>query len=224
MTAPNLPPVVRLAQYLSGHLHNFQQAIDNPVWFANIHIYQCPLPWSVFDGVGLYIEQAYDLSLNRPYRQRALHLFEEDGQLRIQNYSLRDPDAYIGAGRDLGMLRSLTASDIEILPGCLSGVEATDTGFKGESIGKGCRVVRKGRETYSFIQFEVTETKFQSLDRGLDPETDDVVWGSNMGPFQFDKKESFAHLIPTGADWVAPELPNSEKDTVVNTGDRVISI
>lgn len=224
MTVAELPPAVRLAQCLSGHLHNFQQAIDSPIWFANIHIYQCPLPWSVFDGVGLYIEQAYDLELDRPYRQRALHLFEDEGQLRIQNYALRDPGAYIGAGRDLGMLQSLTFSDIEILPGCLSGVEATDNGFKGESIGKGCRVVRKGRETYSFIQFEVTDTKFQSLDRGLDPVTDDVVWGSKMGPFQFAKKESFAHLVPTGPEWVAPETSQPARKAPEETGQSVISI
>ncbi|MEM6446530.1 MAG: chromophore lyase CpcT/CpeT [Cyanobacteria bacterium J06642_2] len=224
MPASDLSRTVRLAQCLSGHLHNLQQAMDSPIWFANIHIYQCPLAWSVFNGVGLYIEQAYDLSLNRPYRQRALHFFEEEGQLRIQNYALHNPDSYTGAGRDLSMLKSLTATDIEILPGCLSGVEETDTGFRGESIGKGCRVVRKGRETYSFIQFEVTETKFQSLDRGLDPETDEMVWGSKMGPFQFDKKESFAHLVPTGPDWVAPELPKPEKKTVADTSDRVISI
>ncbi|MEM9512231.1 MAG: CpcT/CpeT family chromophore lyase, partial [Cyanobacteria bacterium P01_E01_bin.48] len=101
----------------------------------------------------------------------------------------------------------------------------TETSFRGKSIpGKTCRIHRKGRSTYLVSEFELTETTFQSLDIGLDFETDEMIWGSRMGPFQFDKKESFAHLVPTGPDWVAPELPKPEKKPVADTSDRVISI
>ncbi len=192
------PHLIQLAQWLAGHFNNFDQAIAEPVWFANIHVYQCPLPAQVFSGdLGLYVEQAYDIYLNQPYRQRVLHLIDHQGQIRIQNYSLKQPERFLGAGRDLSKLQSLTLADLELLPGCVTEVEWTGSSFKGQSIpGKTCIIVRKDQETYLYSEFEITATAFRSLDQGRDPETDKVVWGSLSGPFQFVKIEDFSAYVP----------------------------
>lgn len=193
--------LLQLAQWLAGHFNNFDQAMAEPVWFANIHVYQCPLPYSVLQGIGFYVEQAYDIALEQPYRQRVIHLMAEpDGQIRIQNYSLKQPQRYQGAGRDLSQLQSLEATELERLPGCVTQVEWTGSSYRGRSIpGKTCIILRKNQQTYLRSEFEVTASHFQSLDQGLDPITDQVVWGSLSGPFQFVKKEDFSPYLPIPA-------------------------
>jgi hypothetical protein len=178
-----------LQQSTAGHAE--------PVWFANIHVYQCPLPWSVFQGIGFYVEQLYDIYPDQPYRQRVIHLFETPEGIRIQNYALGSPELYKCAGRDPGKLANLTAAELELLPGCVIQVEWTGSCYRGRSVpGKGCIVERKGRTTYLYSEFEIGADYFHSLDQGRDPETDQVVWGSLSGPFRFVKKQDFSCYLP----------------------------
>lgn len=184
-----------LAQALAGHYNNKQQAIDNPVWFANIHVYQCPLPWSVFEGYGFYIEQVYDLDLSKPYRQAVIKLTPtpDDFSIRIENYAIQNPERFVGAGRDFSKLDALQASELIHLPGCAVIAERQGEGFKGASIaGKGCLITRKGRQTYLKSEFTWSLSRYRTLDQGLDPETNEVVWGSVWGHFDFAKIENYA--------------------------------
>jgi hypothetical protein len=52
-------------------------------------------------------------------------------------------------------------------------------------------VVRNGKETYLASEFEISEHHFSSLDRGYDPDTDERIWGSIAGAFEFKKKAQF---------------------------------
>jgi hypothetical protein len=75
-------------------------------------------------------------------------------------------------------------------------VEWTGSSFKGHvEPGKACMVVRKGQNTYLDSTFEIDDTKFISLDRGRDPETDEHIWGSVAGPFHFVRWASFADEV-----------------------------
>ncbi len=56
-------------------------------------------------------------------------------------------------------------------------------------------VVRKGKNTCLDSEFEIDRDKFTSHDRGLDPETDAHVWGTQAGPFEFTRWASFADEI-----------------------------
>jgi len=63
-------------------------------------------------------------------------------------------------------------------------VEWTGQSFKGTvEPGKACIVFRKGRKPISIVNLRLT--KFISLDRGRDPETNEHIWGSYAGPFHF---------------------------------------
>jgi len=194
----------QMAQWMAGHFSNFEQAIAQPMYFAYIHVYQCPLPGHVWgeEGLGFYVEQSYDIYPNAPYRQRVLHLKDEQtaagSLISIQNYALKDPEPWAGSGRDLDRLQKLTVDDLEPLCGCVTTVQWTGTLFRGQSIpGKTCLVFRKDRQTYLHSEFEIAETHFRSLDQGRDPETDKVIWGSLSGPFEFVQQENFAqHVDP----------------------------
>jgi hypothetical protein len=49
--------------------------------------------------------------------------------------------------------------------------------------------------TYLDSSFEINAEIFTSLDRGRDPETDEHLWGSIAGPFEFVRWASFADEV-----------------------------
>ena len=200
MTTPN--DVYTLAQWLAGDHSNWEQAIENPPFFAHIRVGIRALPNPISeDGVWLFLEQAYDYELNHPYRTAVLHLIYANDRIEMVNYSLKNAATFFGASRDLALLAGLDAAAIDKLEGCTQWVQRADEKtFKGNvEPGKKCCINRKGVDTYLTIEFEVTENSYSSLDRGYDVVTDERVWGSVAGAFEFTKKASFSDEISIGS-------------------------
>ena len=198
----NPSDVYTLAQWLAGDHSNWEQAIDNPPFFAHIRVGIRALPNPITDdGVWLFLEQAYDYGLNHPYRTAVLHLVFQNDRIEMINYRLKNAETFFGASRDLDRLKVLDINAIEQLQGCTQWVDRTDQQtFKGAvEPGKKCCINRKGVDTYLAIEFEVTENTYSSLDRGYDIVTDERVWGSIAGAFQFVKKTSFSNEITIGS-------------------------
>jgi hypothetical protein len=187
-----------LASWWAGDFSNWEQAIENPPFFAHIRVCIRPLPVIPIadapEGAWLYSEQAYDYDLERPYRTAVLHIVSKGDHLEIENYKIKEAEKYFGASRQPDRLQELTADQIEKLCACNMLVHRTEANtFKGViNSGKNCWVVRKNKSTYLANEFEVGEDQFSSLDCGYDPETDELVWGSVAGAFEFTKKTSFA--------------------------------
>ncbi|OYQ61883.1 chorismate-binding protein [Pseudanabaena sp. SR411] len=191
-----------LAQWLAGDHSNWEQAIDNPPFFAHIRVGIRPLPNPITeDGVWLFLEQAYDYELHHPYRTAVLHLIFQNDRIEMINYRLTEAEKFFGASRDRDRLKEMDASAIAQLEGCTQWVYRADQRtFKGAvEPGKKCCINRKGVDTYLSIEFEVTENTYSSLDRGYDIVTDERVWGSIAGAFQFTKKVSFGDEISLGS-------------------------
>ncbi len=188
--------LLTLASWMAGEFNNWEQAIANPPFFAHIRLCIRPLPVPLLadsQGFWLYSEQAYDYEIHFPYRTAILHLTAQGDHLEIDNYRVKDAKAFFGASREPERLRSLTIDQVEQLDGCKMLISLTPQNtFKGAvEPGKRCCVVRNGKETYLFSEFEVAENSFTSLDRGHDPVTDERVWGSVAGAFEFTKTASF---------------------------------
>lgn len=185
-----------LARWMAADFSNQQQAFDNPPLFAHIRVCMRPLPLELMDGVSFLVEQAYDFAVNDPYRVRVLKLLTEGDQIEIENYTLRGEEEFYGASRDLERLHKIKVEQLEKLPGCNMIVEWTGNSFKGYvQPGKACIVVRKGHTTYLDSTFEIDGERFISHDRGRDPETDEHIWGSLAGPFEFVRWASFADEV-----------------------------
>ena len=189
--------LLELTRCLAGHFNNTAQAMDKPAYYANIHVQHCPLPWSVFDGPGLYLEQYYDVYPDHPYRQGAYRIYESEEGLWMQNYLLKNPSRFIGAYKDINQVAKMTADDFTILNGCLSQVNPQEAGvFTGASVPtKDCQVERDGHLTYLSVEFTITRDYFHSWDRGLDVETDEQIWGAVLGSFEFSKVEDYAERV-----------------------------
>jgi hypothetical protein len=185
-----------LARWMAADFSNQAQAFENPPFFAHIRVCMRPLPLDLLSGVSFFVEQAYDYMLNDPYRLRVLKLLVQGDRIEIENYTVQDEQDFYGASRDLKRLQQLSLDRLEKLPGCNMIVDWTGHSFKGHvEPGKACMVVRKGKTTYLDSEFEIDEKRFISLDRGRDPETDEHIWGSVAGPFEFVRVASFADEV-----------------------------
>ncbi|NCJ05987.1 chorismate-binding protein [Synechococcales cyanobacterium C] len=185
-----------LVRWMAADFSNQEQAFENPPFFAHIRVCMRPLPQDVLPGVSLFLEQAYDCALSQPYRLRVLEFLAEDGYIRLKNHGVADEEKFCGAARNLDHLKQFTADHIVEMPGCDMLVEWTGHSFKGRvEPGKGCKVVWKGQDTYLDNEFEVNDDKLLSLDRGRHPESDERIWGSVAGPFEFLRWNSFADEV-----------------------------
>lgn len=185
-----------LARWMASDFSNQEQAYANPPFFAHIRVCMRPLPYELLDGTSLFLEQAYDFMLNRPYRLRVIKLILVDDRIELENYKVKEAEQFYGASRDRSLLDNLTPDLIEKMSGCDMNVEWTGTYFKGQiKPGKACIVERNGKTTYLDNSFEVDGNKLISYDRGRDPETDELVWGSVAGPFYFEPTQSFADEV-----------------------------
>jgi hypothetical protein len=186
-----------LARWMAGDFSNQAQAFENPPFFAHIRVCMRPLPYELFGGVSLFLEQAYDFMLDNPYRLRVLNFVIVNDKIEIEHYNVTPEAEFHGATRKPEKLQQLTHDNIIKMPGCTMITEWTGSTFKGYvEPGKGCKVTRNGKDTYLDNSFEISPGQLISLDRGRDIETDEHVWGSIAGPFEFSQRVSFADEVP----------------------------
>ncbi len=189
--------LITLAQWMAGDFSNYKQSFEKPQQFAHIHILFRPLPFDFFNAIGFYSEQVYDHDLWTPYRQGVHKLIDQDSQIYIENYSLNDPVQYAGAARELSILKTITPDCIERRYHCSMVFKRDREMFRGSvEPGNQCLIEKRGCSTYLISDVEITETTWSSLDRGMDVNTHQQIWGSNSGSLWFEKRQSFATEVP----------------------------
>jgi CpeT protein len=197
MTSVKNTDLITLCQWMAGDFSNRQQSIDYPQQFAHIHIFFRPLPFDFFNAIGFYSEQVYDHDLWTPYRQGMHRVVDRADDIYIENYSLIDPIRFAGAARESSILNTITAQDIQRRHHCSMVFHREDEMFRGNvEPGNQCLIEKKGCMTYLISEVEITETTWLSLDRGMDLNTHEQVWGSTSGHLQFEKCQSFALELP----------------------------
>ncbi|MGH7998978.1 MAG: chromophore lyase CpcT/CpeT [Brasilonema sp.] len=197
MTSVKANDLITLAQWMAGDFSNYKQSYQNPQQFAHIHIFFRPLPFEFFNAIGFYSEQVYDHDLWSPYRQGVHRLVAQGEQIYIENYGLNDPLLYAGAARELSILRTITPDCIERRYHCSMIFKREGEMFLGHvEPGNKCLIERKGCLTYLISDVELTATTWVSLDKGMDVNTHQQIWGSTFGALQFEKRESFANELP----------------------------
>jgi CpeT protein len=183
---------------MAGDFSNYQQAFENPKDYAHIHVLFRPLSFEFFSGIGFYSEQVYDYDLWLPYRQGVHRLVDQGDQIYIENYGLKNALIYAGSARDPDILKTITPDCIERRYHCSMIFKRNGNRFEGRvEPGNRCFIEKNGCQTYLDSSVEITETTWVSLDKGMDVNTHQQVWGSTSGPLRFEKRESFAHEIPT---------------------------
>ncbi|MGB7429262.1 MAG: chromophore lyase CpcT/CpeT [Microcoleaceae cyanobacterium] len=188
--------MLTLSHWLAGEFSNQKQAIKNPKEYPHIRVFFRPLPFDFFSGIGFYSEQVYDYDLWSPYRQGIHRVIEQQNQVYIENYSLKDSILYAGAGREREILNTITPGCIERRYHCSMVFKPEGDLFRGGVEGQNCMIEKLGHQTYLVSQVELTQTTFSSLDKGLDINTHEQIWGTRTGPLKFEKCHSYAHEVP----------------------------
>ena len=195
---------ILLAQWMAGEFSNHKQSIAEPQHYAHIRIFFRPLPFEFFNAIGFYSEQVYDYDLWSPYRQGVHKLIvgaasptENRGEdTYIENYSLKDAMLYAGAAREPEILKTITPECLERRCNCSMIFHREGEMFRGGvEPGNQCLIERNGTMTYLISDVEITETTWVSLDKGMDLNTHEKVWGSAHGMLKFEKVTSFADEI-----------------------------
>jgi CpeT protein len=197
MTSVKTNDLITLAQWMAGDFSNYKQSFAKPQQFAHIHVFFRPLPWEFFNAIGFYSEQVYDHDLWTPYRQGVHKLIDQGEQIYIENYSLNDPVQYAGAARELSILKTIQPDCIQRRYNCSMVFKREGEMFRGSvEPGNQCLIEKKGCSTYLISDVEITETTWSSLDRGMDANTHQQIWGSDFGSLLFEKRQSFAGELP----------------------------
>ncbi|MCU0550302.1 MAG: chromophore lyase CpcT/CpeT [Leptolyngbya sp. Prado105] len=177
-----------LAGYLIGEFDNLAQALESPIWFVHLRLWQRRVELFTQDSFAIFAEQSNVLKLDQPYRQRLLRLQQKSGAITVQYYQFRDPSLVRGAGQHPELLDRVTESDIERLPGCVLPVsEAAGRFIAAPAPDSCCRFSLQGTEIQVSLGFEATSERFLSYDKGIDIETQRPIWGALMGAYEFEK-------------------------------------
>ena len=188
---------VRFAKTLSGVFDNFAQSQERPKDFARINIVFRPLSWEIFQGPGFYSEQYYDYSPWEPYRQGIHRLTYNEDTFIVENFGFSNKERLAGSGRNPELLESLDRNSLQKRCGCSMHFKETRIGHYVGNVepGKDCLVPRDGKLTYLVSEVEVNEQNWVSRDRGFDPTTDEVRWGSEHGPLKFKRIQDLSVMV-----------------------------
>jgi len=202
MSAITADDLLRFAKTLCGQFSNRQQAQDQPNHFAHINIFFRPLPWEILQAPGFYSEQSYDHDPWRPYRQGVHALSAGEGVFVVENFGLSNATRLAGAGHHPDLLQELKQQKFQPRCGCAMHFRELSHGrYSGEvEPGKNCLVPRDGAMTYLISEVDVDAQHWVSRDRGFDPNTDALVWGSEHGSLQFERVQSLGEHLTH--DWL----------------------
>lgn len=176
----------KLAVYLHGSFSNREQALAEPAWYVNLHLWQVLLPWELLNGYALFAEQANVLNLEKPYRQRVMHIYSHRGELRVQYYALQNPDHWRGAGAKPHRLQQMGRDDLQFLSGCLLQVDYAEGYFNAQLAPDcACFFTYNGEQRQVSLGFRTNGTELISYDKGIDPTTGAGIWGAIAGGYHF---------------------------------------
>ncbi|HEY9693462.1 MAG TPA: chromophore lyase CpcT/CpeT [Oculatellaceae cyanobacterium] len=197
--------LITLGRYLAGEFDNRAQALAEPAWYVHLHLWQRPVPLFTEDSITLFAEQANIVNLDHPYRPRILRLQDSNtpsGSIHVQYYMFKNLEAIKGAGRNPELLKTLTISDLELLPTCTLTINpqkiTTDTWeFATSPTNDAPCSFNYQNQTYQvFLGFTARKNEFHSYDKGIDPQTGKAIWGALMGSYRYIKRQDFAAELP----------------------------
>jgi len=154
----------KFISYFEGYFNNQAQAFYMPREFALIEVIHKKLSSSKFQVTQKYIID------QEPYRQSIIEVTQSDGKIILKSYKDEEGKIY--------------------LDGCdviFEYDEETDV-FHGKNACNDCFVEKLGKNTYLITEAFLTKDSYHVVDKGMDPETHEQVWGSYHGLFQFDRK------------------------------------
>ena len=150
-------------EYFEGYFNNQLQAFNFPREFAMIELSHTKIGKDKFRVTQKYIIDS------EPYRQAIIKVtLRDDKTLLLENF--KDDENQTP------------------LAGCDVFFEYIDGEFHGKNTCKECYIQRGIKNTYLMTEGVLGDGYYKVIDKGYDVETDEQIWGSYNGHFEFDRK------------------------------------
>ena len=151
----------KFCEYFEGNFNNCMQAMSHPTKFAMIEMIHEKIGENQFRCT-----QQYYVDKNA-YRKSVIEVISQESTLLIKNYKEENGLTY--------------------LSGCDILFELIGDEFHGKNLCKTCFVSWSGNDTYLQTQSILGNGYYHVIDKGYDINTDEHIWGSFHGQFQFVK-------------------------------------
>jgi hypothetical protein len=151
----------KFCEYFEGTFENKMQAMSYPTQFAMIELIHEKISDTQFRCV-----QRYYIDKNE-YRRTVIEIIPQGTSILVKNYKEKNELTY--------------------LSGCDILFELIGDEFHGKNLCKTCFVSWSGKETYLQTQSILGNGYYNVIDKGYDINTDEHIWGSFYGQFQFVK-------------------------------------
>lgn len=191
LNAASLIDLQEVTDRLTGVLDSSAQSLANPQDYVNVRLTSCSvnianassgLSNEVFEF--LYVEQAVDWSLERPYRQRVYAIVDGGDQVVSRIHRIIGDESVIGLCQKPWADRVITADKIEASD-CSVGLNLVDGNYVGTTPAGGCPTSFNGAVTAT-TEVSLSIEGVDSWDRGYDA-NGMQVWGPTTAGYQFRK-------------------------------------
>lgn len=179
-----------LSHWMQGGFDSQKQSLEDEDFF-NIHLYMKQIWADREDGVWLYVEQAAEGYLDKPYRQRVYHLTQlEDGRFSSEVFSFDNAKQFAGAWKKEQPLDALSPEQLKVRKGCAVFLEwdKKSGSYTGSTDAKKCGSKLRGA-TYATSKVTVFADRIESWDQGYDAD-DKQVWGAVKSGYVFDRQQT----------------------------------
>ncbi|WP_250432921.1 chromophore lyase CpcT/CpeT [Hanstruepera flava] len=174
-----------LFQLMQGSFDSEKQSLADSTYY-NISLHMYPI-WQD-KGHFLYVEQALNNGVSKPYRQRIYEVTQiDDETFSSAVYTIPNDSLWIGKWKTPEAFNTLSLNDIEKKSGCeviLKRIKPKS--FKGSTGHKTCSSSLYGA-SYATSEVEVLKDKIISWDRGFDS-NGKHIWGAEKGGYIFERK------------------------------------
>ena len=182
------PSTSHLLTWMQGAFNSAEQAKLDKSYY-NIHLNMVQIWPDDANGPWLYVEQAAEGYLDKPYRQRVYRLKElANGQFESEVYSFDEPLKFAGDWKKAEPLAALGPKDLKIRKGCSVYLtwQAASESYTGSTDAKKCQSNLRGA-SYATSIVSVYAHSIVSWDQGFD-DKDQQVWGATKAGYTFDRK------------------------------------
>ena len=155
----------KFISYFEGYFDNQKQAFHMPREFALIEVNHKKLSANKFTVCQKYIMDS------SPYRESIIEVTEQNEKIVLKSYKKEGKKHIL-----------LDGCDVEFI------YDSEKDEFKGRNNCNQCFVEKDGKNTYLMTEAILGNNYYNVIDKGLDPETNQQLWGSFNGMFEFDRK------------------------------------
>ena len=175
--------IEKFKEYFVGTFDNYSQSFARPLLFSPVHLIHKQIDENWFYG------EQQNIFKVKPYRQFVIEIIESDDKLITKNYKIDNEKHYHMRNMDSIFDNIIYVEKCDRIFTLKNGV------YVSEMTSCECIVDWKGQQTYVENSSMLSENKYRIYDKGFSVDTNEYVWGSQHGHYDFERSHKEPLLI-----------------------------